>query len=224
MLSSTPEIRSECHYDAVYGPVSVHISETPGLLSVEVETSRLKILSANTDEYEHELAKLYGSEKVNAFVGAGTTLRESAVHEKIQRWMNRWSEHNPLSGYVVVSKDTGEFVGQIILKPVKDRASTELAFLPGIIEIGFLSKEKHWGQGYGKEFTHAMVHHLVPQLIKNGYTVKGCPIDTIMATAREDNIASNRVLDKFLKFIELKPRYGGPRMWYKHNYTSLAPK
>jgi hypothetical protein len=59
----------------------------------------------------------------------------------------------------------------------------------------------------------------VPRLIEKGYTVKGCPVTTIMATARPDNIASCRILEVFMQFTEMKTRYGSQRMWYEYTYT-----
>ena len=102
--------------------------------------------------------------------------------EKIERWKNRWADNNPLSGFVVVDKESGEFIGQIILKPVKDKAAGNDKFVEGVAEIGYLSVEKHWRKGFCQEYTHAVVRHLLP--IELGYQVKGHPIRSIIATTR----------------------------------------
>ncbi|MBS0636428.1 MAG: GNAT family N-acetyltransferase [Verrucomicrobia bacterium] len=213
----TTEVHSACLFDAQYGDVKVFLEEKEDSLVVEIETLRLKILSVNTDQYKRSLVDLYGDRTVNQCVGTGATLSAELVSAKIRRWNTRWSEKNPFSGYVVVKKDTEEFVGQIILKPVKDRSAPG-TFITGTAEIGFLSCEKHWGNKYGQEFTHAMVHHFLPKLIDLGYEVKGHPITSIMATARIDNIASNCVLKKLLNHTGTKERYGAPREWYEHKF------
>jgi len=197
----------------------VHIeAENPDTgLSIKVETERLKILSVNSTQYADSLVKLYGDKDVNALVGNGSTLSEEDTHQKIQRWIERWQKQNPLSGYVVITQ-SGKFVGQIVLKPVKDKSGPELTFLPNTIEIGYLSKKKRWGNGYGKEFTHAIIHHLVPFLIQMGYKVEDQPITTIIATARPDNSASCHILETFMHFMGKAFRYNGPRMWYQHTY------
>ena len=218
MASSISAIGAICPYDAKYGEVKVDVRDDSRGLSVKVETARLRILSVCTEEYTPSLVALYGDKRVNALVGTGSTLDESAVHAKIKRWHSRWSDHNPLAGYVVVKRGTGEFVGQIILKPVKIRLEEGIDFVPETIEIGFLSEEKHWKNGYGKEFTHAIVHHLVPDLISKGYSVKGRPIRNIIATARIDNDASNSVLRSLMDYTGENPRYGGIRKWYSHVY------
>src|SRR3569832_970372 len=207
-----------CFHDRAYGEVSVQLHRTDKGLFVEIETTRLRVLSVNTNKYEPELRALYGDKEVNKLVGTGATLSADLVSQKVQRWINRWSANNPFSGYVVVERGTGDFVGQIILKPVKDKSKEELTFLPGIAEIGYLSVEKHWSKGYGKEFTHAIVNHLVPVLIEQKFHVKGHPIRSLIATAGCNNTASNRILNIFLRFTQEKERYGSPRMWYQQDY------
>lgn len=207
-----------CSHDTTYGHVSIQLNRTDKGLFVEIETMRLRIVSVNTDKYESQLIALYGDKEVNKLVGVGTTLNAELVSQKIQRWINRWSAHNPFSGYVVLERNTGDFVGQIILKPVKDKSAEKLTFLPGLAEIGYLSMEKHWRKGYGKEFTHAIVNHLVPCLIKQNFQVKDNPIRSLMATAGCNNTASNRILNVFLRFIHEKERYGSARMWYQQEY------
>lgn len=197
---------------------SPHIFLQPG--KIRIDTQRLTILSVNTDEYNEELIALYGSKKVNQLVGTGSTLERDAVAAKIQRWHKRWAENNPFSGYVVIEKDSGKFVGQIILKPVKNKAAGPGHFIEGVAEIGYLSMPEHWGKGYGHEYTHAMVHHLLPKLIASGYRVAGHPITSVMATARIDNIASNCVLKKSMTHTGTKERYGAPREWYEHRFSA----
>lgn len=209
---------TSCSHDTTYGDVSIQLNHTDKGLFVEIETTRLRILSVNTDKYESQLIALYGNKEVNKLVGTGATLNPELVRQKIQRWINRWSAHNPFSGYVVLERDTGDFVGQIILKPVKDKTAEKLTFLPGIAEIGYLSMEKHWRKGYGKEFTHAIVNHLVPCLIKQNFQVKGNSIRSLIATAGCNNTALNRILNIFLRFTQEKERYGSARMWYQQDY------
>ena len=210
--------RSTCPYDEKYGNVKVDISSKDDSLSIVVETLRLRILSVTTEEYLLDLTDLYGSETVNRLVGTGTTLDAASVKAKIQRWIKRWSDKNPLSGYVIVEKDSGEFVGQIILKRVKDKSDKRVKFVAGVVEVGYLSAKKHWGKKYGQEFTHAVVYHLLPKLKEAGHSVEGRPFTLVMATARVDNVASNRILSKFLVHDGTKPRYGSPREWYHYDF------
>lgn len=209
---------TSCAHDTTYGDVSIQLNHTDKGLFVEIETMRLRILSVNTNKYESQLIALYGDKEVNKLVGTGATLSAELVIQKIQRWINRWSANNPFSGYVVLERDTGDFVGQIILKPVKDKSTEKLTFLSSVAEMGYLSMEKHWRKGYGKEFTHAIVNHLVPCLIKQNFQVKDNAIKSLIATAGCNNTASNRILNIFLRFTQEKERYGSPRMWYQQDY------
>lgn len=205
-----------CHQP--YGDVKIDLQRSEeNALSIKIETKRLIIESVNSTQYLSDLIELYGSKSVNALVGDGSTKDADSTAEKVERWIARWSNNSPFAGYIVREKDSGKFVGQIILKPVK-ATKKPVSFIPGATEIGFLSKEAFWKKGYGKEYTHAMVHHLIPELIRQGYQVKETPIQSIMATARVDNKGSNAVLSKFMTYTETKARYGGIRNWYQHNY------
>jgi RimJ/RimL family protein N-acetyltransferase len=208
-----------CPHDAQDGPVTVSVSKTKTALVITVETLRLRILSVNTEQYLLQLIDLYGSVAVNRLVGTGATLNATQVKEKVTRWIKRWSDNNPLSGYVILEKISGDFVGQIILKRVKDKTAEQIQFIPGVVEIGYLSAEHQWNKKYGQEYTYAMVYHLLPKIKEAGYSVEGKSISSVMATARVDNIASNCILSKFLTYDGEKPRYGGLRKWYSHNFS-----
>lgn len=202
------------------GPVTIQLTDTPeeGLF-IQMETARLRIISVNSREYEPQLTALYGSKEVNRLVGSGATLPPDLVSAKIERWIKRWKEHNPFgAGFVVLKKQTGEFVGQIIVKPYKDKSVPERRYFPEMAEIGYLSMPEDWGKGYGKEFTHAMIHHLLPHLIHAGYKVAGHPLKTLIATTRLDNVASAKVLSTFMQYTGDAIRYGGLRKWYEFKF------
>ncbi len=204
--------------------VLVEVSDSDQGLSICVETERLRITSIK-DKFEPQLVELYGSSEVNALVGTGATLTPDAVRAKIKRWFARFSAHNPLAGYVVTEKTTNTFVADIVLKPIKDRSGPKIRFLPGIIEIGFLSTPTQMGKGYAKEYTNAVIHHLVPKLMELGYGVKESPdsskihrIEKIMATTSTLNVRCQSVLLKSMSFMGVKLRYGSDRHWYEHTY------
>lgn len=198
---------------------AVSLSHGPhGALSIAVETERLKIISVTTDEYTEPLVDLYGSKEVNALVGSGSTQERDQVVAKIERWKTRWSHDNPTGGFVIVEKATGDFVGQIILKAVKDKTKEGKQYIPGQVEIGYLSVKKHWGKKYCQEYSGALLDHLIPALIAAKYDIAGKPLSSVMATARVDNGASNAVLRKFMTYTGTAPRYNGPREWYIRSY------
>lgn len=111
----------ECLHHEKYGDVNISVRENQKGLEIEITTLSLKILSVNGREYENPLIALYGDKRVNHFVGTGSTIEADPVKEKIGRWNKRWSEKSPLSGYVILEKDTDDFVGQFILKRLKDK-------------------------------------------------------------------------------------------------------
>jgi RimJ/RimL family protein N-acetyltransferase len=201
------------------GSVTIVTHESQDASSFEIQTNRLKIVSVTTDEYSQQLVDLYGSQTVNKLVGSGATLERDQVIAKIERWKTRWSQNNPFSGFVVIEKESGDFVGQIILKPVKDKTAGPEALVPGMAEIGYLSVPKHWGKKYCQEYTGAILDHFVPKLVSLHYQIGGKPLSSVMATARVDNTASNKVLRKFMTYTGTKDRYNGPREWYERKYV-----
>ncbi|MBS0619992.1 MAG: GNAT family N-acetyltransferase [Verrucomicrobia bacterium] len=206
-----------CPFDSQYGSVHLSIQRQEGVLQVIIETARLRIQSVNTNEHLSQLIDLYGSKEVNRLVGAGETLDAQSVTEKVARWNQRLSENNPFVGYVVLEK-AGDFVGDIILKPLKDKEAGPGKCVDGAVEIGYLSVPAHWGKGYGKEYTHAMVCHLIPALKDQGYTIQGRQITSIMATTSVENFGSQHVLSKFMDHTGTRDRYGSPREWYTRQY------
>lgn len=214
---------SACSKHPQYG--STHVDIQPGgTLHVEVLTPRLKIVSVNGREYEDALIALYGSKTVNALVGDGGTLSAQAVKEKIAKWNQRWAQNNPFAGYVILDRDTDKFIGQVIIKPLKDKekekdANGKHPFVPGVGEIGYLSMDTQWGKKFGQEYTHAILDHLVPALIRDGYTLAGHEVKVVIATARTDNDRSNAILRKLMEHTGTRPRYNGMREWYERKYS-----
>lgn len=205
----------QCPHHAKYGEVNISVQQNAKGLEIGITTEHLKLLSVNGREYDTPLIALYGDEKVNHFVGSGDTLKPEAVNEKIKRWNKRWSEKNPLSGYVILEKETNEFVGQFILKPLKDKQAGPGKFIEGVVELGYLSAEKHWNKNYAHESGHAIINHLIPHLIHSGYLAG---ITSVMATTRTDNVVVKRGCEKFMTHTGTKERYGAPREWFQHNY------
>lgn len=183
-------------------------------LSIKVTTPHLEIFSVLDETYLPQITELYGSKEVNRLVGDGSTLESDKVHEKVRRWIQRWSDQNPFAGYIVREKETHQLVGILVLKRFKDKNETPHKIVPGVVEVGYISMPQFWNKKYTQEMGRALCTTLLPHLQKN-FKVVGQLITRIVATAAVDNGASKAVLSKFMTYLGDAPRYNSPRSWYQ---------
>lgn len=83
--------------------------------------------------------------------------------------------------------DADEFLGHVVAGH---------GDVPGQSELAFLFMPQHWCQGFGTEAVAAIVKEYAPATVKQGYTLDGEPLNKITATAKPDNPASVRILEK----------------------------
>ncbi len=67
---------------------------------------------------------------------------------------------------------------------------------PGQSELAYLFMKNHWGKGFGTEAVTALVKEYAPATVMEGYTLEGKTLENITATARSDNPASVKILEK----------------------------
>lgn len=181
---------------------------SPNGLSVTIDTERLRLHSIEaTDEEVDRSAVLYGSREVMAKFATGETRSRDDVIKRIKDvWARRWHEGDPYSAFSVFKKDTGEFLGHVVLGHSA----------PGISEIAYLFQRAHWGKGYGSEAVQAIVRDYALATVRAGYLLDGKPLEKIVATARPDNPASVRILQKAgMELVSEEEKYGSLRHHYK---------
>jgi ribosomal-protein-alanine N-acetyltransferase len=177
-------------------------------LCVAIDTERLLITSVESNEVEHNnYAALFGDKNVMEKYGTGQTKPKEEIQKRIDDvWVRRWKAGDPYSGLSVSKSDNDDFLGHIILGH-GDRA--------GESELAYLFHQSAWGKGYGTEAVTAVVRGYAPATVQQGYTLNGEPLRTIVATARVDNPASCRILEKVgMHTICAKERYGALRYHY----------
>lgn len=115
------------------------------------------------------------------------------TEKRSQGWVNRWQNADPFSALRVELKD-GTFIGHVIMGYGDEAGHAELAYL---------LYKKYWSNGYGTEAVAAVVNDLAREILKRGYPVnkddKDVPpakLQIINATSREDNVRSNKILEK----------------------------
>lgn len=212
-------ISMNCPRDDLYGKVLVSLKEMNGPLEIVIKTPRLKIVSINTNHFENQLIELFGNKTIDHLVGIRKVLDPELVSEKIYRWNQKWSDKNPISGYVILERKTKDFVGHLVLKSVKEISDEKIGYIKGMIEICYSSTVKHWGKNYGQEYTHAIVDHLIPTLIDSGYQVENEEITSVIATATAVNKNANSILQNFMIYTGTNGYYENRRNWYERKYV-----
>lgn len=186
----------------------IHFSlNDQGNLSVNIETERLYIRSVEASEAEYDrYAALFGSKKVmEKFATGETKSREDLVKRINDVWVKRWRARDPYAGLSIFKKDTGEFLGHVVLGHSE----------PGVAEVAYVLDSPYWKNGYGSEAVAAVINDYAPATVREGYLLDGKPLEKIVATARPDNPASVRILEKVgmkysgseIKFNALRHHY-----------------
>lgn len=175
-------------------------------LFVSIETKNLSIRSVQRKDLNNCIS-LYGDYVVMSKFGTGQILDTKSVTDRMTDWLERWNNGNCFSPLSVFKKDSDEFVGQFLLTAGENNGAVELAAL-------FL--KPYWGQSIATEVTSAIVLHYVPLLVEQGYKVGDKPFESIIATARKDNPASNAILKKLgLTYLGDIEKFGAIRGFYR---------
>lgn len=193
------------------------ITDAQGL-HVTIETDRLYMRSVRSEKKDYEqYASLFGDSKVMAKFSFGQPLLPKEIRSRIDNiWAKRWLKNDPFSAFAVFKKDTGKFVGHVILGH---------GDAPGIAELAYLFTPSEWGKGYGSEASAAIVNKYALATISKGYLIDGSPLTKIIATARPDNPASIRILEKLgMHLIQKVEKFGSDRNLYSINIEELRKR
>ena len=147
------------------------------------ETHRLKIRNLIEDDLL-AFVDLQTNPSVMQYVGGPQSRTEaiSNFHTCVQAYQK--SADDLWLIWAVESKETNLFLGTVAC--VQGRNRNE-------IEIGFRLQPRVWNQGMASELTPSLLQYVSTEL-------KG---KKIMASVQVDNTASVKVLDKFMKFVEI---------------------
>ena len=164
----------------------------------EVKTARLLLRRWRDDDPER-LVALYGDPRVARFLSLDgrpwPRERSVAMFEFFRR---QWQEQG-FGPWAAIDRRTGRCLGEIGLNQLPDWPG------PDKIEVGWELHPSVWGQGLATEGGRAALRH--------GFEVVG--LDRIISTARADNAASRRVMEKCaLVFQEEFAYKGALAVWY----------
>lgn len=183
--------------------------ETDGenALTITIQTQRLTLSSVKEVDLEPYYSELFSDQEVMKKYGEGTPLTEDVVSNMVKTWTKRWEMNDPFSSFTVRESQTDEFAGQVILGHGKQ---------PGTAELAGASPQRFWARGFGFEAAKSIVTEYAPKLVKKKYQIDGQPLTAVVATARPDNEASVKILQKLdMTFEEEREQYNGRRKFYR---------
>ena len=152
-------------------------------LRVKIETPRLCLESVKPQDRQ-DYVDLFSDPQVMEQYGNGQPKKRRETSLRVKEWVRRWSHNYPYSAFAVSDKNTHRFMGHVIAGE-GDR--------PGQSEVAFAFKKEVWHQGYGSEAMHALMTY-AQILRKEGYRVENQPLDEVIATARQTNKYSRKIL------------------------------
>jgi RimJ/RimL family protein N-acetyltransferase len=182
--------------------------DTKDRLNIKITTPRLIIRSLQSDDLKNTI-EIFADPIVMEKFAEGVPSPADETTEYVEKCLTRWKNHDPYNCYVIVDKASKAFMGIFILGHNA----------PGEIDISYLLHYQFWGKGFGREIAAAMFQSLVPRLMMRGYQLENKDVKKIVATARLDNPASQKMLQGtgFQKQGTVF-EYGGWRYAYE-NYT-----
>ncbi|WP_161791858.1 GNAT family N-acetyltransferase [Candidatus Jidaibacter acanthamoebae] len=168
-----------------------------------IQTARLYIRQTFKNDLDNFIS-LYGDEKVMEKYTDGNIRNPERIKIMIDINIKRWEEKNPYSSMSIFDKETNEFMGNIFISSFERSDNTGL--------LGFLFHQKFWNKGFAKEAAFALTNVFIPYItsVSNIET-----INEIIAYARPDNLASNKIL-QFCGFelSEVVEKFGAERFKY----------
>lgn len=176
-------------------------------LFVTIETENLLIRSVLPQDLD-ECIRLWGDEKVMATFGNGEPIVD--IPERMPNWLRRWNNGNPFSPLSIFEKDTNKFLGNALLTSGEK----------GEVELGAVLNVFSWKLGVATKVGTAIVEYYVPQLIQKEYKSGDEIIKSIFATARKDNHASNKLLEKWgMEKDKDVEKHGATRNFYRKDLS-----
>jgi [ribosomal protein S5]-alanine N-acetyltransferase len=188
-------------------------------LTVTIETDRLHMQSVAKSDLAC-YSQLFSNPHNMSKYGYGQPWLSEITNRVVGGWVNRWENNDPFSSFAISKNDIdvsdldeSSFIGHVVLG-YGDK--------PGSAELGYAFDNKYWGQGYGKEAVNPIVREYASELIEHGYKIKGEDFDSIVATTREDNIGSIRILENTgMKCIREEFKYEHNRYVFFINTAEL---
>ena len=144
------------------------------------ETERLEVKKLSIDDLG-DFHRLHSDHEIMSKIPAPTSTLEESTAKLVSTIDAYQIERHRLRVWGVYLKTTQQFVGLCASIRVSDSCR----------DIGYRLLKEHWGQGMGTEVTAGLIHHLRQDI----------SIKSLVASVDVNNIASIKILDKYMKVV-----------------------
>jgi RimJ/RimL family protein N-acetyltransferase len=158
-------------------------------MNLTLHSQRLTLAPYTPDDLDLSLA-IWTDPAVVKY--AGRVMSESAIKKKMPNWTKRGGD-GCIGIWTVADRRTGEKYGSAALLPMPiEEDDTDFSLvIPGEmpkaqIEIGYFLKRSAWGCGYATEACRRLLQ----------FAFQDTPLQEVVATFHEKNLASKNVLEK----------------------------
>jgi RimJ/RimL family protein N-acetyltransferase len=159
-----------------------------------LQTPRLLMRPFACEDAE-EHARMYAKPEVTRFLAGGPFLGEAAAQRSrtaLELFIRHWEEHG-FGVWAVIDPKTGGLIGQCGLKYLPDSHE---------VEILYALDTPYWGRGVATEAAAAAL----------GHGFRNTRLDRIVAVAKPEHRASQRVMEKLgMRYEGQVDVYGGIR-------------
>ena len=139
-----------------------------------IETDRLLLRKFHLDDAQEMFDNWASDPEVTKYLTWNPHKNVEETKKILSKWLEKDETMNPYR-FAITIKNTGELIGSIDV----------VDYINGNPEIGYCSSRKHWNNGYMTEVVKAFIEYL----FSHGFS-------KIIIEANENNIGSNRVIEK----------------------------
>jgi [ribosomal protein S5]-alanine N-acetyltransferase len=165
-----------------------------------LETERL-LMRQILPEDAQNIFELDNNPNVMQYLGGKTITDINLIHNKIKRIRKEYEDYK-IARFAVILKETNEFIGWSGIQFVTEEENNHINYY----DLGYRLNENFWGKGYGLEAALPWVK----------YAFEEMKIEILTAGAHEDNIGSNKILQKCgMKYINQYDWETFPWNWYE---------
>ena len=145
--------------------------------TIELETERLLLRKIQPNDYIVAYKEWCNDQEQVKYTIHGIHKNIETTKKIYDKWIEEYDDPKTLR-WMIVLKETNEQIGTIDI-------NNEWAKF-GCIEPGYIIAKKHWNNGYATEATKRVIKYLFEE----------CEAQTIYAQFMEDNLASQKVIQK----------------------------
>jgi ribosomal-protein-alanine N-acetyltransferase len=153
----------------------------------EIETERLVLRQATTNDLEDWAARIFADPDVIRFMPKRDMTPYARAERAFNNYNRLWEQHK-IGGWVVTDKVNNQLIG-----------SCEIEYLDETeeYELGYCYAKTYWGKGIATEAARAVVR----------YGFETAKLERIIAVVVPENIASYRALEHIGLVYEKKANY-----------------